>query len=380
MFSIIKREIIRLLRDRAGLVMLTVFPVAMVFILGTSLQDLDASEIKINPIKIYAVNEITEPASLAAVDLFLTGINDSAEADVITLTDFAEAKKFAESDGSALLFKPSAEKPFEPFEIEFFGGGNDSVQQRALYSILEGFTAQYGAISAVAAENPAALVNLNTLIQQTGETELVQQTDFGYNRSMIDYYAVACCVMMLFMSGSTGFAMEFFESKRNGTLRRVVMSPKNRVSVYIQTLFGNLPSTMLTILFVMVCSALMFGAHYTSTWWGNLLLGVMFTVMNMAFAALLSIISMLTKFNPAILFQAAVFFMLFFSGSYSQQIHIDGVSEFLPPWIVTNAALRLTVFGQVENCLIVIAVATGCFAVFSIIGALLFDNKKVVSV
>jgi ABC-2 type transport system permease protein len=377
MLSIIKREIIRLLRDRAGLIMLTIFPVALVFILGTSLQSLDDAEMKINPIKIYAVNEVTEPASHAAVELFLTGMNDSAEVDVITLTDFTEAKTLAESDGSALLFKAAAEKPFE---IEIFGGGNDVVQQKALYSILEGFSAQYGAISAVAAENPAALVNLNDIIQQNAETELIKQADFGYNRRMIDYYAVSCCVMMLFMCSATGFAMGFFESKQNGTLRRVVVSPKNRISIYIQTLIGSLPSTVITIAVVMVCSALMFGANYAPTWWGNLLLGAMFMFMNMAFAALLSIISMLLKFNPSFIFQGLVFFMLFFSGSYSAQIHIDGLSEFLPPWIVTNAALRLTVFGQAENCLIVTGVAAGCFVVFSIIGALLFDNKKVVSV
>jgi ABC-2 type transport system permease protein len=100
----------------------------------------------------------------------------------------------------------------------------------------------------------------------------------------------------------------------------------------------------------------------------------------MAFAALLSIFSMLSKFNPSLIIQVFVLFILFFSGSYSHAIHIDGVSEFLPPWIVNNAALRLTIFGQVENCLIVTAVAAGCLVIFTVIGALLFDNKKVVSI
>ena len=68
--------------------------------------------------------------------------------------------------------------------------------------------------------------------------------------------------------------------------------------------------------------------------------------------------------------------LLFFSGSFSKQVFIEGFSDKLPPYIVQQAVFRLTLYGESDSALAVIAVCLAVTAAVSLIGAAIFRVKK----
>lgn len=68
--------------------------------------------------------------------------------------------------------------------------------------------------------------------------------------------------------------------------------------------------------------------------------------------------------------------LLFFSGSFSKQVFIEGLSDKLPPYIVQQAAFRLTLYGENDGALAVIAVCLAVTAAVSLIGAAIFRVKN----
>ena len=70
--------------------------------------------------------------------------------------------------------------------------------------------------------------------------------------------------------------------------------------------------------------------------------------------------------------------LLFFSGSFAKQAFIEGFSDKLPPYIVQQAAFRLTLYGESDSALAVIAVCLAVTVAVSLIGAAIFRRKKTV--
>ena len=68
--------------------------------------------------------------------------------------------------------------------------------------------------------------------------------------------------------------------------------------------------------------------------------------------------------------------MLFFSGSFSKEIYIEGFSNYLPPYLIQQAAFELTLFGNRTAAAQVIAVSSVILAVFTILGAVKFNRKE----
>ena len=67
--------------------------------------------------------------------------------------------------------------------------------------------------------------------------------------------------------------------------------------------------------------------------------------------------------------------LLFFSGSFSKQVFIEGLGDKLP-YIVQQAAFRLTLYGENNGALAVIAVSLAVTVAVSLIGAAIFRVKK----
>ena len=199
-----------------------------------------------------------------------------------------------------------------------------------------------------------------------------------HNRTMLDYYAVTMLVMTLFLGGSMGGSAFIYEGRKNGTLRRMMASPKNRASIYVQSVLGSLPQTVLQIGVIMSFSFLAFGARYADSFASNLLLVAMFLMVGMSVAALFTLIGIFIKTNPSYIIMPLMWTMMFVSGTYSKEIYIEGVTTRMPMWLVQNAAFDLTVFGRGEKSVQVICVSAAIFLIATAAGALLFRKKEIV--
>ena len=70
--------------------------------------------------------------------------------------------------------------------------------------------------------------------------------------------------------------------------------------------------------------------------------------------------------------------LLFFSGSFSKEIFLEGFSDKLPPYLIQQSAFRLTLYGESGDTVITMAVCLAVTVFVSLIGAVIFRRKKTV--
>ncbi|HPU63157.1 MAG TPA: hypothetical protein PK304_03295 [Mobilitalea sp.] len=80
--------------------------------------------------------------------------------------------------------------------------------------------------------------------------------------------------------------------------------------------------------------------------------------------------------NPMACILPVLWVMMFLSGTYSKEIIIDGLSQYLPMYQVQEAAFDLTIFGrhQKANTIIIVCLIISLIAL--VVGALGFSRKE----
>jgi ABC-2 type transport system permease protein len=261
-----------------------------------------------------------------------------------------------------------------PLRIEITEG-KDIYKSRAAMLIAQSFSRQYSAFKTAALNSPA----LFTEIAKDGVPALdglVEDKDLGVSRSMIDYYAVTMIIMIIFMGGGIGGASQTFYARQDGSLRRMSASPRGRTRLFIESVVGTLPQSVVQASIVMALSTAFLGAHYANTWQGNLLLFTFFIVLGIAVAAVFMLIGLFIKVNPYIPLLAILWALLFISGTFNKDLAIPGFSEYLPMNIAQVAVFDLTVFGRTGQALAVMGVSGAVIAAACVIGSLLYRRKE----
>ena len=368
MGSIIKLNLLTLIRDKGSLFFVMLFPSLLVFLLGNLLMHLDNADNVIDPITMHITVQTEDRFEISAIEALSDALNSNVSLNIVDDQDHEAAMEAVDKNiaAAAVLFT-------EPFAIEVYQG-HDKIQNRAVDSIFRSFARQVAGLKTLAEVNPQALVGAANLASE----DLVKQKEFGYNRNMLDYYAVVMIVMILFMGGAIGGASTLYDSRRDGSLQRMLVSPKSRTTMYIQSVLGATPQNILQVVCVMGFSVALFGAHYADTPGDNILLFVTLFIVGLSITALFMIVGLFIKVNPTLVLMPFMWILMFISGTFSKEIYIRGVSELSPIWQIQNAAFDLTVFGRPEKCLWVIAISFGLLLLFTFIGALLFNRKGVV--
>jgi len=368
MLPIIKRFTLSFLRDKSLIFINLTFPLLMIFILGNMLSGMDESDPEIGAIKIAYSIETADPTETQAVKAFIGELDRNKSLKLSLLKDASESAGAIESgkiDAAFAFTRPLA------ITIE---EGKDPIKNRAVKMIATGFARYWGSVKATGlppAKDENSTDPFGDPVPRTADTDL------GYNRSMMDYYAVAMIITMAFMMGGgiTG-ATDIYENRGNGTLRRLLSSPKSRNSIYLQTLAAGYPQNILQVAIVMSASTIFFGAHYAATWQLNLLLLLLFVALMAAVSSIYLIIGLLVKVVPVPPIIAITWAMLFLSGSFAKQIYIPQITPWLPTRIAQDAAFGLTVFGRTGDAWRVIAVSAIVTMVAGVIGSALFKRKE----
>ena len=366
MLNIIKKEVREYFRNPASVFMTDLFPCLLIFILGTMLQFIDVADYEIGEIKLQYLISDSDTADSVAFETFLSEMSEikaekaADEATALSLTDSGEINAYVK---------------LESGEIKLYTGDN-RVVNRALGSMFNSYIKMSDTYKQIAKTNPEALMEL--MNEDMSVKSFVEQSGLGVTRSMIDYYAVAIIVMMLFMSCITGNSENFKDELKNHTLAKISISSVSRTSVFLGKIIGTFPMAMITVAFTMLCSSLFFGAHYCSDFLGNAMLILMLFSVAIALNALGMLLGVVMKIPAASVIMPLCWTMLFFSGSFSKEIFIEGFSNKLPPYLIQQAAFDLTLFGEYTQAVIVTAISLGLFALLTVLGAVAFSKKKVV--
>ena len=355
MLSLIIKQIREYFRSPANVFMGLLFPVLLVFFLGTMLQNLDIADYDIGEIKLqYNVVQTDEQSGKAFAE-FLGNISmikaekASDEKTALSLTDKGDIDAYIElKNGEILLYC-----------------GRNEIANRALGSVLNSFIAVSDTYYKIALTDPSLLIK--TFVEQDG---------LGVTRSMMDYYAVSMAVMMIFMSHMIMGSTALKDEERIFTLQRLYLSPVGKVKLFFGKLIGTLPPAVIGNAVIMLFSVFVFGAKYCDSFVGNLILFLLFSCCSLVSIAVGMLIGVLIKIPAESIVIPLTWALLFFSGSFSKQVFIEGLSDKLPPYIVQQAAFRLTLYGESDSALAVIAVCLAVTVAVSLIGAAIFRVKK----
>jgi ABC-2 type transport system permease protein len=365
MFSIMIKETKEFLRDKTNLFFFIMFPVILVFLLGNLLKSMDQSEEAIGEIKIQYMIDAVSPFQVAAIDSFIKTAGDNGSLVFEEVKDLDNARALAGKDTitAVVLFAG------DPLEIKIYEGTNQ-IKNRAVNAVFQSFIQTNKTISAVVKTAPERLAGIHST-----EESYIMQKDLGVNRTMIDYYAVSMVAMISFMSTLVG-AGAFIGERQNRTLNRLIIAPQNRVYLFLQKILGLVPQVIIQIAVIMLVSVFVFKAHYAATLGTNIYLFLLFLVVTLCMISIGSIAGIVLKANPMAVIMPILWLMMFFGGTYSKEINIKGLTNFMPIYQIQQAAFDLAIFGRYAKANTVLIICIAIMAVALAFGAFLFSRKE----
>jgi len=382
--EIILKETKEFLRDKTYLFFFLLFPAMLVFLLGNILSSQDNADAAIGAISIQYYVEAKDPQSAAGIDDFARAISDGNTIKMEKTEDLA-ASQAAVKDNSitaVVVF-------LEPAGIQIYEGRN-SVGNRTVAAIMNGFALTNKAVLSASQISPASLQDGGSVegIAADGNSvgaisddamsidrNFVTTKDLGVNRTILDYYAISMLTMITFVSLISG-TYAFTRERDNKTMNRLILSPGNRWSLYIQKILGTIPQIISQTIVLMLVSVFLFHAHYAATWKGNLFLFGMFFCVALALISLGAFIGLFLKTEPTATLMPILWIAMFFGGTFTRMVNIKEVTPYLPNYIVQNAAFDITLFGRYGMGLQVIAVSAVLFAATLTAGVLVFNRKE----
>lgn len=366
MLSIILNEVRSFLRSGSNLFFTVFFPCACVFFLGTFLESVEVSDEAVGELKLAYCVDGGDVYSAAAFEEFISSLVNEG----VLSADKVSADKI--SGFSSEVYSAAVELNGSDIIIH---SGRDKIKNRTVKAVFDSYTRTAAAFMSVAAVNPAALADVR-ISGSSGSggsdgdgDSFVTHRDLGTNRSMMDYYAVTMTVMILFMGSCIRGAGVYEDEHTNFTISRLDASPVSRTAVFFGKIIGSLPMVLIQILSVMLVSTVLFGAHYCNTVSGNLLLAAMFMIVSLAALSVGVFLNLIFPRIPAgLVIMPLLWLAMFFSGTFAMDIHVPGLTECMPMYLIQRAAFDLTVFGRTGKALRVIAVSAAVFAVMLVLG------------
>lgn len=360
MLSVILNEIRSCFRSGSTIFFSILFPSLCTFFLGTLLERIDVADSTVGELNIAYCVEDSGYSADAFEDLILS----------LDKENVINAEKISRGELENAAEKYSAAVYLNGSEITIYNGAN-AVQNRTVKALIDGYNQTAAAYMTVAEVNPQALANI-----ELSENSYVQPHDFGRTRSMMDYYAVAMTVVIVFFGACIAGATSYSDEHANSTISRLNAAPISRTVVYLGKVLGYLPLVLVQVGTVMIVSTLFFGAHYCGTPGENLLLFAMFVCSSLALLAVGVLINLIfPKMHPWAVLMPILWVMLFYSGAFQKDMSIKGVSNYFPPRIILDAAFDLTSFSRTERAVSVIVWSLVIFAALIIIGCIKVNSR-----
>ncbi|AZN41540.1 ABC transporter permease [Paenibacillus albus] len=270
------KEIKQHFRDHRTLFFLLAFPIVLMLILGITLTNAFASEMKLDGIHVL-VNDTSSGELSQAFAAFQEELGHTG----IVFEQLKSGMNGREEIGSDHY---TAYVEVSNTGMTQYSSSRNTLESNIVEGILSAFTDKYNAAAAVAQELGSAGVQS---ILVGGGGDYVKDLSVAADRTpgSMDYYALSMTVMVGLWGAMSAGGLIRSEQVR-GTGVRLFAAPIRRSDIFIGKVFGNVVANLLCILALVVFSKLVFKAY-----WGSHLIAVI--------AVLICEIIMATSFGIA---------------------------------------------------------------------------------
>lgn len=367
MKTIIINEYKGFIRNPYYVALLIIFPIALIYILGSFLEQVEVSDTQIGTINIRYFIEKEENEQILTVEQLLDTYSHVMEGeDSITFLRISDRE-----EGQRLLTQETVDAflIYEKGMFTLYEGTNiiaNSAAKSLLYSLIEGMKAYTG-----------------IGIGQTGhlgeeETKLQDYTvsnEMTTSMSMLDYYAIAMAIMTGFFSILSS-SLAFSSERVNKTINRLSLSPMSRPGLFAGKILGLIPQAVLQIGILMVISIGVFKASYGNSLENIVLLFFLMTLTSITSGAVGVLLGLIFKRSLVGITFVITWIMLFFSGIFAMRMAISPLCTYLPPYIIRNAAISLTLFGEKNRTLTIIVIEMGVILLIILMGGWIFSKQR----
>lgn len=355
MLHVILNEIRSCFRSGSTLFFSILFPSLCTFFLGTLLENIEVSDNVIGELNLaYYIEDSGYSAD--AFEKFILALDEE---------EIINAEKITADELDNAVEKYSAAVKISGAEITICNGTN-AIQNRTVKALIDSYNQTAAAYMTVAMTNPQALGSI-----ELPEDSCVQPHNFGRSRTMMDYYAVAMTVVIIFFGSCIAGATSYSSEHAQSTILRLNVAPISKTAVYFGKILGYLPLVLVQVGTVMLVSTLFFGAHFCSTLSEDLMLFTMFVCSSLALLAVGVLLNLIfPKLQSWGILMPIIWVMLFYSGAFQKDMSIEGVSDYFPPRIILNAAFDLTSFSRTERAISVTVWSLVIFTALVAIGCI----------
>lgn len=258
MIAIIKVTILNCIRDRKNLIFMILFPLFLVFIIGSTLSsyfDKMNSNVAIEDLQIYYIDEGDSKTS-EVFKTFIDIVKESEDIENVELreiTNIDEGKKEVRVNKAILLH-------LKDNTIEMYSNDNTSIRTSIVFQILESISDRYNAITEVYTINP---LKAEEIIKYENNDNFIEVNNIPYeeNPSSMDYYGVAEIGLMLFyFINYPLFTLK--DNKRNKIKDRIKLSGISTPKYYLSSFIGFFIFSFGMSLITYILSNILFDVNY----------------------------------------------------------------------------------------------------------------------
>ncbi|MBC1475753.1 ABC transporter permease [Listeria grandensis] len=364
-FHIMLKAIKLTLRDKGYFLYMLIFPLALILVLGSVLQDSFSNDVKLDKMTIEYVVQKESPLGKG-----FEQFAKDASGKQITFKEAKSAKagKSAVENGDAVGFVAVAD------DLTVTTNSPSAIEMSVLNGYLDQFTAQYQLASTIVKVDKTQASVLQNPPKPSDTAVHIEKQASGNKISAFEYYAVAMIAMVMMFGINSGINV-FREEKVRHTDVRLFIAPIKKSTAIIGNFLGAIFMQVVALLLLMVVSNLFFGVN-----WGPYVAVIFVIYFSLLFlsVALGMAVDVFSNGNPAATGAASILVQVFafLGGAYFPTG--DGLMSKLSPIGWVRIGVRDVMYNQ-DVVAAVIPIATNLLitAVLVVMMSLWIRRKEV---
>ena len=375
MKNIILNEFKSFLRNPYLILVLIIFPVVLVYILGSFLDEVQTADQVIGEVHLgYFISKDQEDEAEQIKAVQIRSLLENTKEKLNKANVIFEEVSLKE-EGVTLLQEQQVDAylVYEAGSLKLYEG-TDVYLNHTVKCMITGMLKQMDVYEVAANSFKTTSFHFDEMQPTNAKTYTVSKK-LQTQMSMMDYYAIAMTIMTAFF-GSIGSCMAFTDEKNSKTINRLIILPQNRFKLFAGKVVGLMPQAILQVTVIMLVSSFVYGASYGKDLASNLLLFALFAGTSVTVSAIGILLSLIFKKSMVVLLFAVNWLLLFFSGIFAMAMAIKPLCDYLPPYILNQAAIKLSLFGESQEVWCILGVELIITMGVLVLGGIIFSKKQ----
>lgn len=297
-FHIMLKAIKLTLRDKGFFLYMMIFPLALILVLGSVLQNAFSSDVELDKMTVEYTVQKDNPLGKAFGSFAMKA---SGKQVTFKKADSAKSGKEAVDNGDAVGYVDVKD------DLTVTTNSPSQIEKSVLDGYLNGFTSQYRLASTIIKVDPTQATVLQSPPKASDTAIQVEELASGNDISAFEYYAIAMIAMVMMFGINSGINV-FREEKVRHTDVRLFIAPIKKSTAIIGNFLGAIFMQTVSLILLMVISDLFFGVN-----WGEYSLVIFVIYFSLLFlsVALGMAVDVFSNGNPAANGAASIMIQVF---------------------------------------------------------------------